>query len=211
MVGATAAAMTSGLLGVGHAASADVIALSDGTDDSTAKDGTRIVPAEAPLPGGQVLSNTAAQNRLTDQRATRARERQAELARPKWIRPGTGYLSSRYGPRWGTTHNGIDLAAPYGAPIYAAGDGVVIEAGSASGFGNWVVIQHANGDVTIYGHMRRYLVEEGERVQAGQLIALVASEGQSTGPHLHFEVRENGMDGTPIDPIEWMADRGVRI
>ena len=159
--------------------------------------------------GQSTISAAVAHDRATlIVAATRSRR---EALRPRWVRPGTGFLSSCFCARWGTFHYGIDLAAPYGSPIYAAGDGVVIEAGHASGFGNWVVIQHANGDVSIYGHEYKYLVHTGERVQAGQLIALVGSEGESTGPHLHFEVRTGGLDGTRVDPIPWLAERGVRI
>ncbi|HEX5496273.1 MAG TPA: M23 family metallopeptidase [Mycobacteriales bacterium] len=207
--------MSTGLLGADHPSpdTAAVLALSQSTHlaGNAGSGDTGLAPAEAPMPGRKLLSTGAAQNRLSEQRASRAAERAAELARPKWVRPGTGYLSSCFCARWGTFHYGIDLAAPFGSPIYAAGDGVVIKAGPASGFGQWVVIQHADGDVTIYGHMEKFLVHIGERVQAGQLIALVGSEGESTGPHLHFEVHIGGLDGRRVDPIPWLAARGVTI
>jgi murein DD-endopeptidase MepM/ murein hydrolase activator NlpD len=167
------------------------------------------VPAEAPLHGQTAINAVVAHDRATLIMATSRSRRDA--LRPRWVRPGTGVLTSCFCQRWGTFHYGIDLAAPYGSPIYAAGDGVVIKAGPASGFGYWVVIQHANGDVSIYGHMYKYLVREGERVQAGQLIALVGSEGHSTGPHLHFEVHIGGLDGVRVDPVPWLAERGVTI
>ena len=210
----SAAVVGTGLLGADHPSPdrAAMLALSQSTHLSdTGGANARVVPAEAPMPGHKLLSTAAAQNRLSEQRASRAAERAAELARPKWVRPGTGYLSSCFCARWGTFHYGIDLAASYGAPIYAAGDGVVIKAGPASGFGKWVVIEHADGYVTVYGHMEKFLVTVGERVQAGQLIALVGAEGESTGPHLHFEVHANGLDGRRVDPIPWLAARGVVI
>lgn len=212
MVGATAAAMSTGLLGPDHPSpdKAAMLALSQ-LSPANSSAHARAVPAEAPMPGHKVLGTADAKYRLSAQRASRAAERAAELARPKWVRPGTGYLSSCFCARWGTFHYGIDLAAPYGSPIYAAGDGVVIKAGPATGFGKWVVIQHANGDVTIYGHMEKFLVHIGERVQAGQLIALVGAEGESTGPHLHFEVHVGGLDGRRVDPVQWLAERGVTI
>ena len=89
--------------------------------------------------------------------------------------------------------------------------GVVLQAGPASGFGLAVYIQHDNGDVTVYGHMDEILVSAGQVVQAGDLIALVGNRGQSTGPHLHFEVRAGGMDGEKIDPQAWLAERGVQL
>jgi murein DD-endopeptidase MepM/ murein hydrolase activator NlpD len=136
----------------------------------------------------------------------------AEAARPKAVLPVAGArLTSGFGSRWGTLHAGIDLAAPMMTPEYAAMDGVVLEAGPASGFGNAVYIQHENGDVTVYGHMEQILVSAGQVVKAGDTIALLGNRGQSTGPHLHFEVHVGGIDGTKIDPIPWLRERGVSI
>ncbi len=136
----------------------------------------------------------------------------AEAARPKAVLPVTGArLTSGFGSRWGTLHAGIDLAAPMMTPEYAAMDGIVLEAGPASGFGNAVYIQHENGDVTVYGHMEQILVTAGQVVKAGETIALLGNRGQSTGPHLHFEVHVGGIDGTKIDPIPWLRERGVSI
>jgi hypothetical protein len=135
-----------------------------------------------------------------------------EAARPKAVLPVTGgALTSGFGMRWGTLHAGIDLAAPLGTPEYAAMDGVVLKAGPASGFGQAVYIQHANGDVTVYGHMEKILVQTGQVVKAGDTIALLGAEGQATGPHLHFEVHVGGIQGQKIDPIPWLRDRGVQI
>jgi murein DD-endopeptidase MepM/ murein hydrolase activator NlpD len=136
----------------------------------------------------------------------------AEAARPKTVLPVDGArLTSGYGGRWGTFHYGIDLAAPMHTPEYAAADGVVLRAGAASGFGLAVYILHANGDVTVYGHMDEILVEPGDYVDAGETIALLGNRGQSTGPHLHFEVHEGGMDGPRVNPLPWLRERGVDI
>ena len=141
-----------------------------------------------------------------------ADQRAIEAARPKAVLPVTGArLTSPFGMRWGVLHAGIDLAAPLGTPEYAAMDGVVLRAGPASGFGLAVYIQHANGDVTVYGHMEKILVTEGQVVRAGQTIALLGENGQATGPHLHFEVHVGGMLGPKIDPIPWLRARGVAI
>ncbi|MCW5936632.1 MAG: peptidoglycan DD-metalloendopeptidase family protein [Fimbriimonadaceae bacterium] len=94
-------------------------------------------------------------------------------------------------------HTGVDIAAPTGTPIYAAGSGVVISAGWRNGYGNAVVIDHGGGRSTLYGHCSRLFVQEGQKVSAGHHIAAVGSTGFSTGPHLHFEVRINGV---PVDP-----------
>jgi len=141
-----------------------------------------------------------------------AAEAAVEAARPKAVLPVSGArLSSTFGARWGTLHAGIDLAAPIGTPEYAAADGVVLEAGPASGFGLAVYVQHEHGDVTVYGHMEQILVTAGQVVKAGDTIALLGNRGQSTGPHLHFEVHQGGLDGTKIDPIPWLRERGVAI
>jgi murein DD-endopeptidase MepM/ murein hydrolase activator NlpD len=144
--------------------------------------------------------------------ARRAAKAAAEAARPKAVLPVKGArLTSGFGSRWGTLHAGIDLEAPIGTPEYAAMDGVVLEAGPASGFGLAVYIQHENGDVTVYGHMEQILVKAGQVVKAGDTIALLGNRGQSTGPHLHFEVHQGGLNGTKIDPIPWLKARGVRV
>jgi murein DD-endopeptidase MepM/ murein hydrolase activator NlpD len=120
-------------------------------------------------------------------------------------------LTTCFCMRWGTMHWGIDLAAPMRTPEYAAMDGVVLRAGATSGFGLAVYLLHENGDVTVYGHMDKILVEVGQFVAAGDTIALLGQRGQSTGPHLHFEVHRGGLNGTRIDPIPWLRERGVRI
>src|SRR5687768_5347789 len=158
-----------------------------------------------------------AQVRLQDVAASRAARAEAEAAaaeaaRPKAVQTIDGArLTSGYGGRWGTFHYGIDLAAPMRTSEYAAMDGVVLRAGSASGFGLAVYILHDNGDVTVYGHMDKILVEPGQYVEAGETIALLGNRGQSTGPHLHFEVHQGGMNGKRIDPVPWLAERGVDV
>jgi murein DD-endopeptidase MepM/ murein hydrolase activator NlpD len=135
-----------------------------------------------------------------------------EAARPKAVLPVNGAtITSGFGMRWGTLHAGVDFAAPLGTPEYAVMDGVVVKAGPASGFGQAVYIQHANGDVTVYGHMEKILVTTGQVVHAGDTIALLGAEGEATGPHLHLEVHVGGIQGEKIDPIPWLRERGVQI
>jgi murein DD-endopeptidase MepM/ murein hydrolase activator NlpD len=172
--------------------------------------------------GGEVLpmasiTEAEAQARLQEVAASRAARAEAEAAareaaRPKAVLPVNGArLTTCFCMRWGTMHWGIDLAAPMLTPEYAAMDGVVLKAGAASGFGLAVYILHENGDVTVYGHMEKILVKVGDYVEAGQQIALLGQRGQSTGPHLHFEVHQGGMNGKKIDPIPWLRERGVSI
>ncbi|SDX51168.1 Peptidase family M23 [Modestobacter sp. DSM 44400] len=151
------------------------------------------------------ISQAEAQARLDEIAASRA------AREPKFVLPTQGRLTTCFCTRWGTMHWGIDLAAPLGTPIVAAADGVVLRAGPASGYGNAVYIQDADGNVEIYGHMRYIYVEAGDVVSAGYTIAKVGSEGQSTGPHLHFEIHKGGMNGKPTDPEDWLADRGISV
>jgi murein DD-endopeptidase MepM/ murein hydrolase activator NlpD len=118
---------------------------------------------------------------------------------------GGGNLRSRFGMRVHPIfksrrmHNGIDLAAPTGTPIYASGDGIVEKAGWVSGYGKKVELKHVNGFETGYGHMSRIAdLSPGERVRQGQIIGYVGSTGNSTGPHLHFEIKVNGR---VVDPL----------
>ncbi len=136
-------------------------------------------------------------------------EREARLQRPLFVMPTKGVFTSGFGYRWGALHAGIDLAAPIGTPIVAASDGVVVDAGPTAGYGAWVKIRHSDGTVTLYGHVNTWLVQIGQRVFAGDQIATVGNRGNSTGPHLHFEVLLGGTNRT--DPVPWLAKRGLAV
>jgi murein DD-endopeptidase MepM/ murein hydrolase activator NlpD len=125
-------------------------------------------------------------------------DRAAELV---W--PARGSLTSRYGRRWGKMHQGIDIAAPTGTPIFAAADGTIIASGyTTGGYGNVIDVQHADGSMTRYGHNSRLLVSVGQQVKQGQNIAEMGSTGHSTGPHLHFEFRPSG--GGAVNPMAFL-------
>ncbi|WP_040730820.1 M23 family metallopeptidase [Nocardia tenerifensis] len=126
----------------------------------------------------------------------------------EFVMPARGTFTSGFGSRWGTFHNGIDIAGPIGTPIYAVANGTVIDAGPAEGFGLWVRIRHDDGSITVYGHMYDFFVSRGERVPAGMQIARMGNRGDSTGPHLHFEVIVNGQH---IDPQQWLALHGLNF
>jgi len=121
--------------------------------------------------------------------------------------PTAGKITSSYG--WRTHpiykvrkfHTGIDIGAPSGQSIKAAADGLVIYSGWVNGYGNTLIIDHGNGITTLYGHTSKLLVGKGKVVKAGDVVAKVGSTGNSTGPHLHFEVRKNGV---PINPMDWL-------
>jgi hypothetical protein len=109
-----------------------------------------------------------------------------------------GKLNSKYGPRWGKMHKGMDLFLKTGDSVIAAFNGVVRYADyNSGGFGNCVVIRHTNGLETVYGHLSEILVDENQYVQAGEVIGLGGTTGHSTGPHLHFETRYKDFS---IDP-----------
>lgn len=111
--------------------------------------------------------------------------------------PLRGRISSRYGLRWGRTHHGLDVAVPVGTPIRAAAGGIVTFSGAQGGYGNIVIIDHGNGVETRYAHNSRNAVSRGQRVQRGALIAYSGNTGNSTGPHLHFEIRLRGQSVNP--------------
>ena len=101
------------------------------------------------------------------------------------------------------THSGLDIAAPRGTPIKAAAAGTVTYSGNAGdGYGNYVVIAHANGVKTVYAHCSQLLVSKGQTISQGEVIAKVGSTGNSTGPHLHFEVRVNGSCVNPLNYVK---------
>ena len=143
-------------------------------------------------------------------RAARSGEAPEE-PKPDWVHPMPGAeTTSCYGPRWGVMHAGVDLAQPENAPIFAAGAGTVTVAGWAYyGYGISVVIDHGDGHLTHYAHLNKTNVSVGDTVAAGDLIGWEGSTGDSTGPHLHFEVHD-GM-WNQVDPAPWMRERGVDL
>nr|WP_232510913.1 M23 family metallopeptidase [Micromonospora maris] len=129
-----------------------------------------------------------------------------------WVIPMAGAaITSCYGPRWGTLHAGIDFALPAGTPVRAAFGGTVTKAGDVGdGYGISVVIDHGNGYLTHYAHLSTARVSVGEKVSTGQTIGLEGSTGDSTGPHLHFEVHQGQM-WNQIDPAPFLRARGINV
>ena len=146
--------------------------------------------------------------------ATAAQSSGGQGASDKWVQgtgqlgwPVSGDITSPYGyrvhPIWGTTiyHSGIDIGVDEGTPVHAADGGVVVWSGWMGGYGYAVVIDHGNGLSTLYGHNSELAVDEGQSVAKGQVISYAGSTGNSTGPHVHFEVRVNG---DPVDPMGYL-------
>jgi murein DD-endopeptidase MepM/ murein hydrolase activator NlpD len=117
------------------------------------------------------------------------------------IWPVDGVVVSGFGMRWGRMHEGIDITASTGTPIRAAAAGTIIHAGWLGGYGNLVVVDHGNGLATAYAHASAILVVVGQAVSQGETVSLVGSTGNSSGPHLHFEVRVNGV---AVDPLLYL-------
>ena len=116
--------------------------------------------------------------------------------------PLRGVLYARFGRKGKTPHDGIDLSAPAGTPVRTAGEGTVLFAGPQQGYGLLVIVEHTRGLVTVYAHNRDLRVRTGQTVREGQVLATVGESGKTSGPHLHFEVRQ---DGAPVDPLKMLG------
>lgn len=131
-----------------------------------------------------------------------------KLAATPSIWPARGAVTSGFGWRnsplgdGGEMHPGIDIASNVGTPVVATADGLVVQSGPSGGYGNMVQVDHGNGLVTVYGHNSQLAASVGQTVKKGQIIAYAGSTGKSTGPHVHYEVRENG---TAVDPWRYLV------
>lgn len=136
-------------------------------------------------------------------------ERQSLLNSTPSIRPARGWLTSKFGYRVSpysgkpTMHNGIDIAAAPGTPVYATADGVVTYAAYDETYGKLVSIDHGYGITTRFGHNSQIYVQVGQKVNRWDVVAAVGSTGRSTGPHCHYEVRLNNV---PINPLNYILD-----
>jgi murein DD-endopeptidase MepM/ murein hydrolase activator NlpD len=165
----------------------------------------------------ELLADTrASRAELEDHVAALEREQSAVLARLQGpsnvagpiqqgsgalIWPASGSISSPFGMRWGRLHAGIDMPLPEGTGLRAADGGTVAIAGWVGGYGNYICIQHSGSLSTCYGHLSSIGVSVGQQVSQGQVIGASGNTGNSTGPHLHFEVRVNG---SPVDPLGYL-------
>lgn len=125
----------------------------------------------------------------------------AKAATGKFRSPASGRVTSPFGQRWGKMHQGIDIANSHGTSLYAADGGTVKSAGKQGAYGNLVIIDHGNGFQTYYGHASKILVKPGQKVAKGEKIALMGSTGRSTGNHVHFEIRKDGVPKNPANYI----------
>ena len=134
-------------------------------------------------------------------------DKEAKMATRPSIWPTMGDVTSQFGwrnsPNDGSNdyHPGVDIANNIGTPVVATADGKVIISGRSSGYGNLIQIDHGNGIITFYGHNSQLIVQVGQMVKKGQMIAYMGSTGNSTGPHVHYEIRVNG---TPVNPANFL-------
>ncbi|TFD69731.1 M23 family metallopeptidase [Cryobacterium ruanii] len=192
---AASAAQTNDLQSVSAAGTASVL---------IERDGYTITEAPEPASYTEVASNgewaSLSPGQLSDQ---------------GWALPVLGRISSPFGSRpnkpvdgVGDFHNGTDIAAPCGQPVFAATGGKVVTSGQEGSYGNWILIDHGNGIETGYAHNSQLLVDSGQLVVSGEIIAIVGSTGASSGCHVHFETR---VDGERIDAETFMKNRGVSL
>ncbi|GLP65995.1 hypothetical protein TUSST3_26150 [Streptomyces sp. TUS-ST3] len=144
----------------------------------------------------------------------------AASSSPSWVDPVKKYtLSASYaqaGGMWQSTHSGQDFAVPSGTKVVAAHGGTVVKAGpggagDGSAYGNAIVIKHGKGRYSQYAHLSRINVKVGQIVKTGQRIALSGNTGNSSGPHLHFEIRTTPNYGSAIDPVAFLRSKGVHV
>ncbi|MFE9042329.1 peptidoglycan DD-metalloendopeptidase family protein [Streptomyces sp. NPDC007818] len=147
--------------------------------------------------------------------APAAAEPAAQAASTGWVAPVSGGVSTPYrasGSMWSSGyHTGADFIASSGTTVRAVGAGTVVSAGYSGAYGNEVVIQHADGNYSQYAHLSSLSVSAGQSVSGGQQIGLSGSTGNSTGPHLHFEIRTSPSYGADIDPLAYLRQHGVSI
>lgn len=169
--------------------------------DSTLKIGQELI-----IPGADSVKAVLSQNKtsktVSSSKASSSNSSASSRGSSSGIIwPLRGIITSVFGPRWGTVHKGIDIAAPTGTNVVAAMSGTVIYSGWESGYGNLVVIEASNGLESYYGHNSKLIVKTGQKVSRGQLISKVGATGDATGPHLHFEIRKGGV---PVNPMGYL-------
>ncbi|MFB6819271.1 M23 family metallopeptidase [Streptomyces sp. NPDC056347] len=205
---------TSMVLGVGAAFAAGSAGAPGSADHLTGAGAARSIAEQASVQG-----RIAAEKAAVAKKAAAAKK--AALKKTHgWSAPVNRYeLSASFGndgSRWAHKHSGQDFAVPVGTEVEAAHNGVVVKAGPNGGgdgpaYGNAVVIKHANGTYSQYAHLSKIDVRIGETVRTGDRIALSGNTGNSSGPHLHFEIRRTADYGSAVNPVHFLHREGVRV
>ncbi|GAB3858285.1 hypothetical protein GCM10029963_57750 [Micromonospora andamanensis] len=190
----------------------DRAAAAERADRSARQPATLGSPSPSPTTSASPTAKPSPKPKPSRTATATAKPKKSAKPKSSWVIPmAGGAITSCYGPRWGTLHAGIDFAMPAGTPVRAAFRGTVTKAGDAGdGYGISVVIDHDNGYLTHYAHLSTARVSVGEQVGTGQTIGLEGSTGDSTGPHLHFEVHQGQM-WNQIDPAPFLRARGIDV
>ncbi|MGW0914763.1 M23 family metallopeptidase [Streptomyces sp. NPDC002784] len=174
--------------------------------------------ASAAEPAVATTAKTAATAKAAKTAKTAKAAKAAKAA--SWVKPVKKYTKSasyaQNGGMWQSTHSGQDFAVSTGTKVYAAHGGTVVKAGSngagdGPAYGNAVVIKHGNGTYSQYAHLSKIQVKAGQIVKTGQRIALSGNTGNSSGPHLHFEIRTTANYGTAVDPVAFLRAKGLSL
>ncbi|MEU6082493.1 M23 family metallopeptidase [Streptomyces sp. NPDC047108] len=183
-------------------------------DDSGPEDPADVTGEETDEEEGAQEQGTEEQE-TEEQDAEQTSDEPLEGPQGAWTKPITsGEVSAAYGipGDWiAGHHTGVDLAVPVGTPVRSVGSGVVKQAGSGGDYGTMVLMRMDDGRYTLFAHLSKVLVKPGKRVATGTLIGYSGNTGRSSGPHLHFEVRKTAKYGSDIDPVSYLASKGVRL
>ncbi|MFY1678166.1 MULTISPECIES: M23 family metallopeptidase [unclassified Streptomyces] len=232
---ARAAVLAAGLgasvaLGAGVAVAVETAATTESTSVSAAAPGAEAqdsstAEAEKAAEEKAAEAEKAAQEKAAEAEKAEAEQVEAEpvaaeTAAPAWVDPVEDYtLTAGYaqsGGMWQSTHSGQDFAVPVGTQVVAIHDGTVVKAGGdgagdGPAYGNAVVIKHDDGSYSQYAHLSDVEVRAGQTVETGQEIAKSGNTGNSSGPHLHFEIRTSAAYGTAVDPVAFLQSKGVTV
>lgn len=201
-------------LGAGVASAADTTAASGAASAVQAQAAVQAKAAKAEAVKAEKVAKAAAAKKAAEKKAA------AKKAKPSWVDPVKKYsLSASFaqnGGMWAHKHSGQDFAVPSGTQVVAAHGGTVVKAGGngagdGPAYGNAVVIKHGNGTYSQYAHLSKVTVHVGQIVKTGQEIAKSGNTGNSSGPHLHFEIRTTPNYGSAVDPVKFLRAKGVTV
>ncbi|MFI8896475.1 M23 family metallopeptidase [Streptomyces paradoxus] len=206
-------------LGAGVASAADTTAASGAASAVQAQAAAQAKAAKAEAVKAEKAAKAAAAEKAAEKKAA-AKKAAAKKAAPSWVDPVKKYkLSASFaqnGGMWQSTHSGQDFAVPSGTQVVATHGGTVVKAGGngagdGPAYGNAVVIKHGNGTYSQYAHLSKVTVRIGQIVKTGQEIAKSGNTGNSSGPHLHFEIRTTPNYGSAVDPVKFLRAKGVQV
>ncbi|MFJ5728674.1 M23 family metallopeptidase [Streptomyces paradoxus] len=206
-------------LGAGVASAADTTAASGAAGAVQAQAAAQAKAAKAEAVKAEKAAKAAAEKKAAEKKAA-AKKAAAKKAAPSWVDPVKKYkLSASFaqnGGMWQSTHSGQDFAVPSGTQVVATHGGTVVKAGGngagdGPAYGNAVVIKHGNGTYSQYAHLSKVTVRIGQIVKTGQEIAKSGNTGNSSGPHLHFEIRTTPNYGSAVDPVKFLRAKGVKV